>query len=96
MISGDVTGIQVADTSPRVNHLLFADDCILFSKANVAEVGKITKLLAIYCGASGQRINNDKSSIYFGKGCAEQLRASIKVLLEVDNQSLNERYIGLP
>jgi hypothetical protein len=30
-------GIQVAATAPKVNHLLFSDDCLLFYKASSVE-----------------------------------------------------------
>lgn len=49
-----------------------------------------------YCDASGQRINVDKSSIFFSKGVPENLRADVKNILEVQNESLSEKFLGLP
>jgi hypothetical protein len=43
-----------------------------------------------------QRINKDKSSIYFTKGCPRPRRNVIKAILEVSNEALNERYLGMP
>jgi hypothetical protein len=48
---------KVAETVPKVNHLLFTDDCILFGKATLAEAGKIKEVLLIYCNVLGQRLN---------------------------------------
>jgi hypothetical protein len=45
---------------------------------------------------SRQRINKDKSSIFFSKGCPNEVRENHKVILEVMNESLNERYLGMP
>uniref|UniRef100_A0A453DS71 Uncharacterized protein n=1 Tax=Aegilops tauschii subsp. strangulata TaxID=200361 RepID=A0A453DS71_AEGTS len=53
-------------------------------------------LLDTYCMASGERINNEKSSIFFSKGCPVQLKESIKQNLHVQNESLSERYLGMP
>jgi hypothetical protein len=58
-------GISVAPTAPVVNHLLFADDSLLFFKASSEGASKVKDVLQKYCLASGQRINMDKSSIFF-------------------------------
>jgi hypothetical protein len=79
-----------------VNHLLFADDSLLFSEANTVEAEKVSVILRKYCDASGQMINKDKSSIFFRKGVSEASGVEIKQILEVPNESLTERYLGLP
>jgi hypothetical protein len=96
MTSDAMEGIQIAASAPRINHLLFADDCILFCKAAENEVSKMKKVLDAYCSASGQRINTDKSYLFFGKGCPAATRGSIKNILDVQNESLNEKYLELP
>jgi len=64
-ISSELQGIMVAPSAPAVNHLLFVDDCLLFFRASVGGAEEIQRLLDVYCGASGQQINRDKSSIFF-------------------------------
>jgi hypothetical protein len=59
----------VASTAPAVNHLLFADDSLLFVKANAEGARDVIALLDKYCAALGQRVNLDKSSVFFSKGC---------------------------
>jgi hypothetical protein len=49
-----------------------------------------------YCNASGQRINNSKSSIFFGKKVSATTKAAMMVVLDVQNETLNEKYLGLP
>lgn len=56
----------------------------------------VSNLLNVYCEASGQQINTDKSSIFFSKGCQPQARESVKQILNVHNESLSEKYLGLP
>ena len=56
-----LTGIQVAPSAPTVNHLLFAVDSLLLFKASGEGSIQVSNLLDIYCNASGQRINNEKS-----------------------------------
>jgi hypothetical protein len=62
--SSQLEGIKVASTAPAVNHLLFADDSLLFVKANVEGALEVNGLLEKYCNASGQRVNLDKSSVF--------------------------------
>ena len=56
----------------------------------------MNQLLDIYCNATGQRINFDKSSIFFSKGVPEAVRNDIKNMLNVPNETLNEKYLGMP
>ena len=46
-------GISVCRGAPRVSHLLFVDDCIVFCKALVDEGLKVTKILEKYERESG-------------------------------------------
>ena len=86
----------MAPTAPTINHLLFADDSLLLFKANVEGSVAVSNLLDTYCNASGQRINHDKSSIFFSHGCPGPAREVIKISLEVHNESLSDRYLGMP
>ena len=52
-------------------------------------------MLDTYCQASGQQINMDKSSIHFAKGCGQSLREEIKNILDVHNEALKEKYLGM-
>lgn len=47
------------------SHLQFVDDTILMGMARISEAINIRKALDTYLKASSQRINYDKSSIYF-------------------------------
>nr|XP_051221174.1 uncharacterized protein LOC127339353 [Lolium perenne] len=94
--SSHLEGIKVAPLAPPVNHLLFADDSLLFFKGSREGTEALSGLLEVYCQASGQRINRDKSSIFFTKGCPQAVREVVKNVLLVANESLNERYLGMP
>jgi len=59
-----VRGIVVAPNAPLVNHLHFADDRLLFFEANDASATRVNELLRVYCNASGEWINVEKSSIF--------------------------------
>ena len=86
----------MAPTTPPVNHLLFADDNLLFFKANSVGATEVNQVLEAYCQASGQRINYAKSLIFFSKGVPDSTREVIKDSLNVPNETLNEKYLGMP
>ena len=75
---------------------MFADDRLLLFKSSDEGANLVSNLLNQYCNASGQRINNDKSSIFFSKGCPQGTRQRIKDILVVQNESLSEKYFGMP
>jgi hypothetical protein len=94
--SSKLEGIKVASTAPAANHLLFADDSLLFVKASIEGADEVSSVLEVYFQASGQRINMDKSSVFFSKGCPESVRNGMKERLNIHNESLNDKYLGMP
>jgi hypothetical protein len=51
--SSALNGVKVASTAPAVNHLLFADDSLLFFKASREGAVEMRNMLLNYCNASG-------------------------------------------
>ena len=56
-IGGEIRGVSLCPAGPRISHLLFADDSLVFCRATVSECVKIQSLLYRYELASGQSIN---------------------------------------
>ena len=93
---GEIDGARVCNGSPRVSHLFFADDSILFSRATLQECSKIADILSIYERASGQKINFTKSEVAFSTNVDAMRRHDIRQLLGVREVSRHEKYLGLP
>ena len=62
--------------APQISHLLFADDCIIFGKANVGEGNRVLKVLADYEKESGQKLNKEKTSLFFSRNTGKERRKS--------------------
>jgi hypothetical protein len=92
----ELAGVGFGGGGPTVPHLLFADDRVVFLEASTGNLEALRTVLRKYELCSGQRVNLQKSSIYFGKGCAEGLKNSLETLLGVQAEALSERYLGLP
>jgi hypothetical protein len=91
-----VAGVCFGGAGPTITHLLFADDSIVFLEASVSNLVALRGILQAYEECSGQRVNMQKSSIYFGKGCQEERRAELKNVIGISCEALLERYLGLP
>jgi hypothetical protein len=95
-MDGDIQGISLCRRGPKITHLLFADDSLLFSKATPNACEKIQGILAQYEKASGQQVNRDKTTIYFSKDTLEASKNIIKEALEVPIIRQYKKYLGLP
>ncbi|XP_060170402.1 uncharacterized protein LOC132601318 [Lycium barbarum] len=54
-------GFSMSNNGPKINHLSYADDLVLFSSVNRRSIKLIMKILKDYQHVSGQEINQDKS-----------------------------------
>ena len=64
-VGGEIEGFSLCRRGPKITHLFFVDDCLLFCRSTLAECEKIKKLLAIYEAALGQMVNKDKTTLFF-------------------------------
>jgi hypothetical protein len=83
-------------TWPPISHLLFADDSILFARSGVRSVDTLQRTLKTYCEGSSQKINLDKSSLFFGARCPTAVKDRVMQKLEVQSEALQETYLGVP
>ena len=60
---GNIKGVAVCRGAPRISHLLFADDSIVFCRSSLDEASRVMKVLEDYEGDSGKRLNKEKTSL---------------------------------
>ena len=64
-LEGRIHGVSICRRAPKISHLLFADDSLLFCQATEGETRETLDVLKLYVEASGQCLNMEKSSVYF-------------------------------
>ncbi|XP_057415840.1 uncharacterized protein LOC130710549 [Lotus japonicus] len=93
---GMLTSIKIARSAPIISHLLFADDSIVFARANHQEAECIRSILAVYERVSGQVINFDKSMLSCSHNVPSTCFNELKELLGVNAVESYDKYLGLP
>ena len=94
--NGDINGFRLCKQGPKLTHLFFADDILLFCMANSTKCSKVMDLLSLYEDVSGQKINRDKTTLFFSKSVTEANRQIIKGILGVHEIQHYEKYFRLP
>ncbi|KAL4341150.1 hypothetical protein GQ457_08G031210 [Hibiscus cannabinus] len=93
---GHLPGIRASKHGPPVNHLLFADDSLVFLRNNMSEVHCLKDILSTYSSVSGQKVNFSKSTTYFSPRTPSTHRAIVHKALgvqEVDDPEEMSRSI---
>jgi len=88
--------LKVCRGAPGISHLLFADDTLLFFKANVEQASVVKQALDLFAGCTGQLINPAKCSIMFNEHGDTMEQDQVKHILEVQLSSFETKYLGLP
>ena len=81
---------------PKISHIFFADDSLLFCRAQISDIRAIQGILDQYEKASGQRINKEKTTLFFSKVVPLATKNDIKNLFGVPEIKEYEKYLGLP
>jgi hypothetical protein len=89
-------GVRVGVHAPWISHLLFADDCIVFSEASQRGPLRLQEVLDIYGRGSGQMVNRDKSAVFFSSNCSDDMKVEVRQALNIETEALAEKYLGLP
>ncbi|KAI0496288.1 hypothetical protein KFK09_022602 [Dendrobium nobile] len=83
-------GVRVSSNSPRISHLLYADDAMIFAEAKITNVKVIKEIIKKYCNWTGHKVNTAKSGLLFGKAVNSRIKRKIKNILGYKEQMLLE------
>ena len=95
-LEGRIHGVSICRRAPKISHILFADDSLLFCQATERETQETFDVLKLYAKASRQCLNMEKSLVYFSSNTTSQIRESIKAMIRVNEVDRFESYLGLP
>jgi hypothetical protein len=91
-----ITGVPTSLKGPRLSHLFFVDDSVLFCKSNAIEWRRLLRILSKYEKGSGQQLNLSKTSIFFSRNSSQGRRQEILGLSGLIEAHRIDTYLGLP
>ena len=78
------------------SHLFFANDLILFAKANPKNCAAIREVLDLFYSKSGQSVNVAKSRVYFSPNVDRHSREDFCAILGFQSTPNLGKYLGIP
>ncbi|KAK9985868.1 hypothetical protein SO802_030819 [Lithocarpus litseifolius] len=93
---GVMSGLAMCRNGPKISHLFFADDSLIFCKASFEECNALQQVLEVYEKASGQQLNRAKTSLFFNGNTPRGVKEEIKTRFGAQVIKQHEKYLGLP
>lgn len=87
---------HVTRASRSLSHLFFADDLLLFGKASTPQAETMMQILQQFCTASGQRVNNTKSKVWYSPNTPLHTIQAISANFKIPSTSNLGKYLGIP
>ncbi|KAL4298005.1 hypothetical protein GQ457_12G013580 [Hibiscus cannabinus] len=94
--AGRIMGIRASQKGPRVNHLMYADDSIVFIRNSEKEASRLKEVLRLFADSSGQRINFGKSTVFYSPSTSSADRHRISAILGIAKVFYLSIYLGVP
>ena len=88
--------VKASQGGPEFSHVFFADDLMLFAKADRKNCLAIKEVLDSFCELLRQKISNDKSRVYFSPNVALDKRAELSETLGFRSIPNIGKYLGFP
>jgi pyridoxine/pyridoxamine 5'-phosphate oxidase len=83
---GTFRGAPTSKKGPRLNYLFFADD--------LSHWNRLSSILKIYGQASGQKLNTNKTVIYFSRNTSMEDRDAILQAAAIPESQRYDTYLG--
>jgi hypothetical protein len=96
VLQGNWDPIQLSNNGPRLSHLLFADDVLLFTKAKNSQLRFITDLFDRFSRASGLKINLSKARAFYSAGIPQAKINRFTSISGIRSTTSLDKYLGFP
>ena len=88
--------VKASQSGPAFSHLFFADDLILFAKADGVNSAAIRDVMDTFCSIFGQTMSEAKSRVYFSPNVDRDTRESLCDILGFASTLFLGKYLGFP
>ena len=81
---------------PPITHLFFADDLFLFLETDLSQAETIKMCLNVFCSASGQKVCDQKTRVFFSRNINHNRRNQLSEVLGFQPTNNLGKYLGVP
>ena len=92
---GLLLGVPTSKYGPRVSHLFFANDSLLFCRSSIPQCNRMINILKLYEETSSQRLNNNKTVIFFSIKMTQTAKEEIVEVAGIPVTQRYDTYLGL-
>ena len=94
--NGNLEELKITRAAPGISHLLFADDALLFFKANDSQARRVKEVIGKFERGTGQLLSPTKCSILTRESLSQEVKVNICDVLGVERVQFEAKYLGLP
>jgi hypothetical protein len=91
-----IHGVKIVPRAPEITHLFFADDSLMFCRANEKETTQVKDIINSYQQASGQLVNYTKSEMIFSRKVQQSTKQAVHQILPMPIVEHFSKYLGQP
>lgn len=88
--------IRLSRGGPKLSHLAFADDLLLFAEASLDQVEIVKTVLNLFCESSGQKVSVEKTRVFFSKNVSRESKKELSEALGFQPTEDLGKYLGAP
>ena len=88
--------VAACHRGPEISHLFFVDNSLISCRAKREDCSSLERVLANYEQASGQQLNQEKTSFFFSSNTPQDIQDDIKTHFGANIIRQHETYLGLP
>ena len=96
VLQGNWDPIHITNGGPKISHLLFADDVLLFTKAKNSQFHFINALFDRFTRAAGLKINIFKSRAFYSTGTPQAKIYNLTTISGIRSTTSLGKYLGFP
>lgn len=86
--------LSLSKGGPKISHLFFADDVLLFAKARPSQARLVANVLDEFCAISGMKVSLDKSRALASKGVTQARKNKLQGITQIAFTSNLGKYLG--
>jgi Reverse transcriptase (RNA-dependent DNA polymerase) len=95
-VKGDLRGVVLAPGAPPLTHCLYADDVILFGRAEDREAKELADIMNLFGMLSGLTINNENFVAWFSHHTGRKEKRGVLRFLPAAEPTDTTVYLGYP